>query len=84
MIADENRAHVIDLLYIGGVKIIAILEVLFAPIIVVVRFKINIPPRYTSKLQRSEFSNYSISLFEFHCECIIKVVYKKREEKELF
>lgn len=62
---------------------ITVLKILFTPTIIVVGFTTNIPPRCTPNSQINEFNNYSISLLEFHIECVIKVVYMKIEEERV-
>lgn len=42
------------------VMTITIINVLFTPTIVSVRFKTNIPPGYTPKPHKNKFNNYSI------------------------
>lgn len=79
--ADENKTAVYIFDFWCMMKII-VYKVLFAPIIITVAFKTNIPLQHTLKSRRNEFKNYLISLLEFYLEWIAKLVCEKREYYE--
>lgn len=54
---------------------ITVFKVLFAPIIIIVRFRIF------TKITKNKFNNYSISLLEFYIECVMKLVCEKKRKE---